>query len=149
MSELYEFRMSLFDHGKPEEFVLFVQNFQMNLAASGMLETEEKVNYICTLVSGGSLCQFDVLYAYVENTDIFLTVDYLLKSLAWYFTPMNSISKQKRAMRRCMKKPSGLKVSRYATHLIDLNYYLASFTGATMDYKIGVTELNVILLNST
>ena len=62
MSELYEFRMSLFDYGNPEEFLLFVQNFQMNLAASGMLETEEKVNYLCTLVRGGALCQFDLLY---------------------------------------------------------------------------------------
>ena len=26
-SDLYEFRMSLFDHDEPEEFLLFVQNF--------------------------------------------------------------------------------------------------------------------------
>ena len=51
-------------------------------------------------------------------------------------------------MRRCMKKPSSLKVIRYATHLVDLNDYLDSFPGATMYDKIGVTELNVILLNS-
>ena len=89
--ELYEFRMSLFDHGKPEEFVLFVQSFQMNLAAIGMLETEAKVNYLCKLVCGGALCQFDLLYADVENTDTFLTVDYIPKGLAWYFTPVNSL----------------------------------------------------------
>ena len=89
--ELYEFRMSLFDHGKPEEFVLFVQSFQMNLAAVGMLETEAKVNYLCKLVCGGALCQFDLLYDYMENMDIFLTVDYPPKGLACYFFPMNSL----------------------------------------------------------
>ena len=37
-SELYEFRMSLFDHGKPEEFILFVYDFKITLAATGTLE---------------------------------------------------------------------------------------------------------------
>ena len=52
MSDLYEFSMSLFEHGEPEEFLLFMRNFQMTLAVSGMLETEAKVQYLCTLVRG-------------------------------------------------------------------------------------------------
>ena len=48
-------------------------------------------------------------------------------------------------MRRCMKKPHSLKARRYTLHLIYLNEYLASFTEATMDDKIGGTELNEIL----
>ena len=48
----YKFRMFLFDHGKPEEFLLFVKNFQMNLAATGTLETEAKIQYLRTLVRG-------------------------------------------------------------------------------------------------
>ena len=50
-------------------------------------------------------------------------------------------------MRRCMKNPLSLKVRHYSTCLIDLNEYLASFPGATMADKMGVTELNEILLN--
>ena len=65
------------------------------------------------------------------------------------FFPVNLLSKQKRAIRRCMKKPRSLKVRRYAAHLIDLNECLVSFPVATMDDKIGVTELNEIILNST
>ena len=37
-SDLYEFRMSLFGHGDPEEFLLFVRNFQTDLAATGTLK---------------------------------------------------------------------------------------------------------------
>ena len=37
--DLYEFMISLFDHGKPEEFLLFLQNFRMTLASTGTLET--------------------------------------------------------------------------------------------------------------
>ena len=34
---LYEFKMPLFENGKPEEFLLFVRNFNMTLPASGTL----------------------------------------------------------------------------------------------------------------
>ena len=51
-SDLYDFRMSLFDHGKPEEFFSFVQNFQMTISATGTLEIEANVQYLCTLLSG-------------------------------------------------------------------------------------------------
>ena len=36
----------------------------------------------------------------------------------------------------------------YAACLIDLNEYLASFPGAALTDKVGVTELNSIFLNS-
>ena len=60
-SDLYEFRMSLFDYVEPEEFLLFMQNFPMNLAATGMLEMEAKVQYICVLVRGEALRHFDLV----------------------------------------------------------------------------------------
>ena len=41
-SDLYEFKMSLFYNGYPEEFLLFVHNFNMTLAASGTLEAGVK-----------------------------------------------------------------------------------------------------------
>ena len=44
MPDLYDFSMYLFDHGEPEEFLLFVRNFNMTLAASGTQETDEKFN---------------------------------------------------------------------------------------------------------
>ena len=97
---------------------------------------------------GKALHQFDLLYADMKNTETPLYVDYLRKGLAWYFFPVNSLPKHKRTMRRCMEKPHSLKVRHYAVLWIDLNEYLASFTGAIMDDKMGFTELNEILLNS-
>ena len=86
-SDLYEFRMSLVDHGEPEEFLLFVQKFQTTLAASGNIEMEAKVKYLCTLVHGEVLRQFDLVSADVKNTGTQSYVDYLLKGLAWYPPP--------------------------------------------------------------
>ena len=60
--------MSLFLNGYPEEFLLFVCNFNMTLAASGTLEAGVKVQYLHTLVRGEVLHQFYLLSADVEST---------------------------------------------------------------------------------
>ena len=56
--------------------------------------------------------------------------------------------KKKCFVRRGMKKPGDLPVRRYVARIIDINGYLAPFWGANLNDKIGVTELNIILLNS-
>ena len=61
--DLYEFKMALFDNGKPEEFLLFIRNFNMTLEATVMLETYVKDQYLCTHVHGEVLRQFDLLYS--------------------------------------------------------------------------------------
>ena len=68
MLDLYEFKMFLFDHGKPEEFLLFINNFNMTLLAIGTLDTEAKIQHLCTLVCGEALSKFDLLSTDVKNT---------------------------------------------------------------------------------
>ena len=75
------------------------------------------------------------------GTELFFGIEYEL-------FPVNALSKKKRAMYRRMRKPHGLKVRLYMTCLIDLSGYLPSFPGSTPTHKIGMTELNEILLNS-
>ena len=53
--DLYESRMSLFYHGDPKEFLLFVRNFIMTLATTGTLGMDAKAQYLCRLVLGESL----------------------------------------------------------------------------------------------
>ena len=51
-SDLYELKMALFDICKPDEFLLFIRNFNMTLEASGMLKAGVNIQYLCTLVHG-------------------------------------------------------------------------------------------------
>ena len=51
-------------------------------------------------------------------------------------------------MCRGMRNPRRSKVRRYASLLIDINDNLSVAPGTTMSGKIGVTEINEILLNS-
>ena len=122
----------------------------MTLAVSGTLEAGMKYQHLPTLVCGEALRHFDWFSDYVEGTET-LNVDYIIrgKHITPSPSPVNFPSKQKRAMRRVMKKPRALTVRDYATRLIDLNEYLTSFTGANLNDKIGTTKLNEILLNST
>ena len=66
-SDLYEFKMALFDNSEPEEFLLFISNFNMNLDASGTLVDVEKLQYLSMLVHVEALHQFDTLSAKVGS----------------------------------------------------------------------------------
>ena len=109
--------MAPFDNGDPEEFLLLIRNFNMNIAASGTLETAAKVQYLHTLLRGEALRKFDLMSADVESTNP-LTVEAIILGLGTCFFTVNLLSNQKRAMRRGMRKTCGLKVRRYADSLI-------------------------------
>ena len=81
---------------------MFVRNFNMILALLGTLEADAKFQYLCTLFRGEALCQFDSLSSNVESTET-LNVDYIIMGLAHYFSPVNFMSKKKRAMLHGMK----------------------------------------------
>ena len=80
-SDLYEFKIYLFDNGKPEEFLFFVRNLNMTPTAPGTLETGAKVQYLCTLLHVEALHQFESLSDVVESTQT-LDVDEIIKCLA-------------------------------------------------------------------
>ena len=89
----------------------------MTLVASGTLEAGAKFQYLCTLVCGEALLQFDLLSDCVEGTEI-LDVYYIIRFLAQYFLPVNFLSKQKHAMRCRMKRLRSITIRRYAECLI-------------------------------
>ena len=68
MLDLYEFKMYLFENGNPEQFMLFVCNFNTTLAVTGILGTDANIQYLCTIVRWEALLKFDLLSAHVEYT---------------------------------------------------------------------------------
>ena len=92
------------------------------------------------------MCQFESLSADVEIIET-LYVDYIIRGLAHYATPCEFSVKTEARNAPWNEKPGIITVICYATGLTDLNEYLSSFPGATLTDKIGVTELNEIILN--
>ena len=139
--------MTLFHKGDPEDFWLFVSNFNVNIEALGLLLPGTNMKFLCTLVRGEELRQFDTFSAEVEST----TPEYLMSIILGFgahFFPVNAISKQNHAMRRGMRKPGGLKLRHYSSCLIDVNKYLDVFPVSKSSDKICVTELNDFFSNS-
>ena len=60
-SDLYEFKMELFDNGDTEEFLMFIHNSQITLGVSGTLGASAKIQYLHTLLLGETLCQLGML----------------------------------------------------------------------------------------
>ena len=83
-AHLYELKMSLFDSVKPEEFLLFVKNFNMTLEVLGTLVAGAKIQYIHTLVCGEELHHIDTLSAEVVNTTSEILISDIL-GLGTYF----------------------------------------------------------------
>ena len=125
---------------------LFAHNFKMTFEASGKFQDAEKNQYLRTLFRGEVLRQFDMLYADFKSITP-LTLEAIF-GIGYVRFPVNALSKKKRAMRHGMRKPYVLKLRCYMACLIDLNKYLPSFPGSTPTHKIGMTELNGILLKS-
>ena len=120
--------MVLFDNGNPDEFLLFVRNFQINLEASVTPASVTKIQYLCRIVRGKALHQLNMLSVEVG----FITLENLnliILGLRTYFTAVNVMSKQKCTMFRVMRKPCKLKVKCYAARLIYINDYLDTFPG--------------------
>ena len=44
--DLYESKMDFFDNGEPDQFFLFVTNFNMNLEAPEMLVDTKNIKYL-------------------------------------------------------------------------------------------------------
>ena len=61
---------------------------------------------------------------------------------------MNALSKQKRTMRRAMRKPRELPFKRFAAHLTELNNHPSLFPRSSASKKMPPEELNDILLQA-
>ena len=63
---------------------MFVIKFNMTLEVLGMIKYGVKIQYLCTLVRGEALCQFNVLSAEVEGAAP-LTLALIILGLGKYF----------------------------------------------------------------
>ena len=87
-SDLYKFKIALFDKGNPEEFLLFVKNLKMMLKVLGMLSASTKRKYLRTLLCGRALHQFATFHAQVGSTDT-KHLNRIVLGLGTYLFPVN------------------------------------------------------------
>ena len=91
-SNINELKMALVENGAPEEFFLFVQNFQTDLEASGTLVASEKIQYLCTILRGKALPQLGMFSVQVGSTTI-AHLNHIILRLGTYIFTVNALSK--------------------------------------------------------
>ena len=70
------------------------------------------------------------------------------RGFTWVFPSINDLSKQKRAMRRAIRKSCEILFKTFAARLMKLNNYLPLFPGFSAPKKMPPEELNEILLHA-
>ena len=78
--------MALFKNSGPEDFLLFVCNFNMTRKMLGTLQAGANIQYCCMLVHGEVLRQFYMLSVDVENSTP-LTWEDISLGLGTYIPP--------------------------------------------------------------
>ena len=116
-SDMYEFKMYLFDNSEPNGFLFFVQNFNKALNASVMLAANVKIYYLHNLLCRQAPNQFYTLCVQLGSTTM-AHLNQVILGLGMYFTSVNALSKQKRVMRHGMRKTHELKLRCYVSHMI-------------------------------
>ena len=92
-SNFDEFKMTLFDTGKCERFLLLIRNFIMTLEASGLFGDGTNIQYLDTMLHGEVLRQFEMFSAEVGSaTPESLT--FIILGLGTYFLTVNALSKK-------------------------------------------------------
>ena len=141
ISDLYEFKIALFDNSDPGKFLLFVRNFQTTLEDSVALTISTNIQYLCMILYGKVLRQLDTLSVEMgSKTMTHLSCNVF--GLGNYFINTIVLSKQKCVMHRRIRKPCTLKLRCYADRMVELNEYLTAFTGSKTSEKISETKLS-------
>ena len=89
--------------------MLFISNFKNTIKASVTYKYDAKIQYLCTLLRGEALCQFDTLSSEVRSASPENLTSIVLV-LGKYFFPDNALSKKKRTMHRGMRNLHSIRV---------------------------------------
>ena len=114
---------------------------------TGTISAYKKTCFICTMLRGEALREFDVLAGQVgsmTNGHLKLIKEGLLR----YFPPINALTKQECVMRHAMKKPRDVLFKRFSAQMKELNNYLPLFPVPSAAKKMDPEELNKILLHA-
>ena len=85
--DLNEFKMTLFDKGNPEEFLLFMKNLKMTIKALVNLTTRTNIMNPLTILHGEAIYQFNTLCDQVGSTNM-THLNSIILDLGMYFPPV-------------------------------------------------------------
>ena len=144
-SQVYEIITRAFDHGTPEEWIRHRRTMKRILKGQNITSGPDKFRMIRRLLEGKALADFEASVTTNAYTETATNLDLALNDVAIPIFPKQALQKQRRTMRRQMKKPVGLPVAHYWARLIELNGYLSDFPVGSEQSKISEDDLKEVL----
>ena len=144
-SQVYEIVTRAFDHGTPEEWIRHRRTMSRILIGQNITSGPDKFRMIRRLLEGKALADFEASVTTHNYNETANNLESALNDVAIPIFPKQALQKQRRTMRRQMKKPVGLPVAHYWARLVELNGYLPDFPTGTDQSKISDDDLKEVL----
>ena len=106
--DVYEFNMVIFKNKKLEYFLLFHHNLNIMLGTSRAITEGVKMQYLCMLLCGETLREFERLCAHIGHTNS-AHLKLTISGRGTYIFLINTLSNQKCAMLHVMSNLCKLK----------------------------------------
>ena len=125
-SAKYKFKVAIFENGTPEEVLEFVRNVQRIITGLNITLGPPMYVQMRALLKGDALSAFNTAATAAGNE----TVPHFTQAwrgLVSHVFPQRALAKQKRVMRRFMRKPKDWTMRTYTARMTEINEYLALF----------------------
>ena len=140
-SETYKFKVGTFNSGHPEEILQLLTKFDKAVVRTGTSSNVGNITFMKTLLWCEVLREYDWIIVTFGGTTVTHLQD-IRKLLIKYLFPINARVKQKRAMRRMMRKPRGVKLQQFAARLQALINLLPKIPESEKSRNIPQEDIN-------
>jgi hypothetical protein len=144
-SPTHEIQVPYFKQGTCEEFLEFQEKVNAVIVGQNMTTAAARFAFMRTILQGDAHAYFNQV-AQEEAEQTLESYDNCMESLTTHIFPQRALRKQKRYMRRHMRKPYDMPMRIYRNRVVELNNYLASFPGSfNAEQKLEEEEIIDIL----
>ncbi len=117
----YEIKTYAFDNGLPEEWLKHVKNYRKIIAGQNITAGGAAFATLKRLLKGKALADFERIKLAENYNNTMNNVDRMIEKLTSKFLPNCALQKQRRSLRRYVRKPEGMMTSAFYARLVEMN----------------------------
>ena len=125
-SQTYDLILPYYNSATPEEWLEFRSTLDKAIIGQNITKPADMFSMARRVLQGDALASFEEA-AKDHGEDKVEKFNSCLDDVTSHVFPQRALQKQKRCMRRSMRKPSNMTVREYATRINELNTYLEKF----------------------
>lgn len=141
----YDVKTYAFNDGSPEEWLEHVKTYRKITTGQNITNGAPAFAMLKQLLKGKALTVFERIKIDEAYTNSMDNVEKMLDKLTEEIFPERALQKQRRGLRRYVRKPEGMKTSTFYVRLVEMNEQLKTFPGGDEDSNLGGDKIKEIL----